>query len=159
MPLEHLTRSESLVARGAVAAAAVLGAVSWIYRVAPKKASDPCPSEVDLAVRTEDAVPVCVSCLFPQEERSWFCPNCAYPAGEYVTLMPFLQNFAIGELFRRGVVGPPENGIGRKAFFFVASIGEYNVFAPLYWFWMIRKAKGKPICGAPRRDPIISDNA
>jgi hypothetical protein len=60
--------------------------------------------------------------------------------------MPYLQNFAIGEMFRRGVLGPPEKGVGRKAFLIVYAAAEYGPFAPVYWYWMIRKAKGKPIC-------------
>jgi hypothetical protein len=132
MALESLTQGEAFIANAAFAIATSLALISWIRRVASKTTSDPWPRDVDLGVKNDDAVPVCVSCLFPQRERLWLCPHCAFPAGDYVTLMPYLQNFAIGELFRRGVIGPPEKGIGRTTLLIILSAGEYGLFAPVY---------------------------
>jgi len=159
MVLESLTRGEAFVAMAAVAVAAVLTLVTWIRRLASKSTPDPWPQEVDEAVRNREAVPICLSCLYPQRERSWLCPNCGFPAGDFVTLMPYLQNFAIGELFRRGVMGPPETSIGRNALLTLLSLGEYGFFAPVYWYWMIRKAIGKPICQVRREDITIENGA
>ena len=114
---------------------------------------DPWSSEIDQAVKARDAIPVCSNCLYPQAGHRWFCPHCAFPTGDYVTSMPYLQIFAIGEVLRRGVIGLPERGFARKAFFVIFSASEYLAFAPIYWFWMVRKAHGKPICQA-RRDEL-----
>ncbi len=133
------------------AAAVFTGLLIWrIREIASHARADPWPEEIDHAVRAREAVPLCVNCLCPQDDHPWFCPHCGYPAGEYVTMMPYLQIFAVGEVFRRGVIGPPEKDFGQKAFFVLSSVGEYFFFAPLYWFWMARKASGKPICQARR---------
>src|SRR5208283_3603789 len=71
MVLESLTRGEAFVAMAAVAVAAVLTLVTWIRRLASKSTPDPWPQEVDEAVRNREAVPICLSCLYPQRERSW----------------------------------------------------------------------------------------
>jgi hypothetical protein len=152
MALEHLTLSEATVARLATLAAAVLALVAAMRRLAKNYAPDPWPAEVDAAVRNRQAVPACVNCLFPQDGREWFCPHCGFPTGDYVTLMPYLQNFALGETFRRGVAGRPEKGMGPKLLLVLASAAEYGFFAPLYWYWMIRKAAGRPIAAVPRVD-------
>jgi hypothetical protein len=152
MALESLSRGEAFVAMAAVTVAVALALVTWIRRLASKSTPDPWPQEVDEAVRNREAVPICLSCLYPQGERSWLCPHCGFPAGDFVTLMPYLQNFAIGELFRRGVMGPPERSMGRNSLLTLLSLGEYGFFAPIYWYWMIRKAMGKPICQVRRED-------
>jgi hypothetical protein len=135
------------------AGAALVGPfVWWVHSIARHAPADPWPEEIDHAVRAREAVPLCVNCLCSQDDHPWFCPHCGYPAGEYVTMMPYLQIFAVGEVFRRGVIGPPEKGFALKAFFVLYSISELSVFAPIYWFWMVRKARGKPICQARKVD-------
>ena len=115
------------------------------------KHPDPWPVEMDIAVRDYTAVPLCLNCLFPQGRHSWFCPQCAYPTGDFVTSMPYLPVFVDGELFRRGVMGPPEKRVGVLLFYFFYAGASFNFFAPLYWFWMIRRWHGKPICYEHRR--------
>jgi hypothetical protein len=69
---------------------------------------------------------------------------------------PYLQIFLIGDTLRKGVLGPPERKTSAQLFLVAFSLSQYAVFAPLYWFWMIRRAQGKPIC-AERRRPIEFD--
>ena len=76
----------------------------------------------------------------------WFCPLCGYPTGDFVATMPYVTVFLDGELFRRGVIGTPEKRKGVLIFLVIYSTASYTIFAPIYWFWMIRKAQGKPIC-------------
>ena len=94
-------------------------------------------------------VRLCLDCLAPQEGHLWFCPQCGAPSGEYVNTMPYLYLFSMGEGFRRGVTGPPEKRPAINAGLLLAATTQYAVFAPLYWFWMYRKAQGKPL---DRRD-------
>ena len=117
---------------------------------------DPWSTEVDAAVRESSAVPLCTNCLFPQEENRWFCPHCGFPTGDYVAVMPYLQVLVIGEVLRRGVMGAPERRIGPNVFLGLLALSQFAVFAPVYWFWMIRRAIGKPIC-VERRVPIVTD--
>lgn len=74
-------------------------------------------------------------------------------------MMPYLQIFPVGEVLRQGVMGPPERRIGVLVFLIVFSLTQYAVFAPLYWFWMFRRASGRPICYEQRRDIPDEENA
>lgn len=38
----------------------------------PEIPPDPWPEEVDAAVRSPEAVPLCIDCLYPQEHHHWF---------------------------------------------------------------------------------------
>lgn len=114
---------------------------------------DPWPAEVDAAVRDPAAVPLCVNCLQPQAGHHWFCPHCGGPTGEYVATMPYLYIFQQGEFFRRGVMGPPERRVGVLVFQALYAAANYSFFAPVYWFWMVRRAQGRPIC--VERRPVV----
>jgi hypothetical protein len=82
----------------------------------------------------------------PQERHYWICDDCGSPGGEYANTMPFLHIFSLGELLRRGVLGKPEKkNLAILGFLIVSSL-EYLIFAPIYWYWMYRKAIGRPIC-------------
>lgn len=72
--------------------------------------------------------------------------------------MPNLQVFVLGETMRRGVMGRPESRIGVQLFLIVFSLVEYTVFAPVYWYWMFRRWRGKPIC-AEQAAPLVVDDA
>jgi len=113
---------------------------------------DPWARDIDIAVRARDVPALCLNCTFPQEGHQWFCPNCGFPAGEFVTTMPYLYVFVLGEVMRRGVIGPPERSFPRTVSYVLFSAFEYTVFAPVYWYWMARKARGNPICRANRRE-------
>lgn len=72
--------------------------------------------------------------------------------------MPYLQNFALGEVLRRGVMGAPERRRGVQVFLVVYSLCEYTVFAPVYWYWMHRRARGRPIVTEQRPQLVLGDN-
>ena len=125
----------------------------------PEVPPDPWPEDVDAAVRSLDAVPLCIDCLCPQEGHRWFCPHCGKATGEFVAWMPYLQLFLVGEIFRKGVLGPPDKRKGPLIFLVLYSLSEYAVFAPLYWFWLFRRARGRPICCEVRKPLQIEDDA
>lgn len=131
------------------------GPLAELLRAAvPPGMPDPWDASLDASVRARDAVPLCLSCLRPQDGHYWFCPNCGFPAGNYAATMPFVYVYLEGEFWRRGVSGPPERGIGRHIFLTLYSAAAYGLFAPVYWFWMIRKAKGRPICEVWRKEYV-----
>lgn len=106
---------------------------------------DPWSEEVDRAARLPDATPLCTSCLAPQELHRWKCPHCGYPGGDLSAFLPLERTLLEGELFRRGVLGPPEERAWITVTFVIFSLVTFTVFAPLYWFWMLRRASGTPI--------------
>jgi hypothetical protein len=124
------------------------GPLARIFRGASSTYADPWPAELDMAVREPNAVPLCVSCLTPQAPHQWFCPRCGFPTNDFVPLMPYLQIYVVAEVLRRGVTGPPERRLGTQVFLVIFSLKQYAFFAPLYWFWMLRRAQGRPICQA-----------
>lgn len=123
-----------------------------------RPAPDPWSAEIEHSVRDPSAVPLCVNWLFPQGPHAWFCPCCGYPTGDYVVLMPYLQNFVVGEFFRRGVMGPPERRRGVQLFLAIYSTCQYGFFAPVYWYWMVCRALGKPIAIGHRPELVLEEN-
>lgn len=112
---------------------------------------DPWPAEVEAEVRRADAVPLCPNCLAPQGPHPHFCPHCAFPTGDRVAAMHYLSVFVVGELVRQGVSGPPERRRGVLTFLIVLGVVQYSVFAPVYWYWLWRRARGRPICNGQRQ--------
>ncbi|HVU36491.1 MAG TPA: hypothetical protein VHE61_23835 [Opitutaceae bacterium] len=54
-------------------------------------------------------------------------------------------------------MGPPERRKGVPLFLIIYSTYQYALFAPLYWYWMLRRAQGKPICAERRTDLTLDD--
>ncbi len=112
---------------------------------------DPWSPEIDASVRAIDAIPLCEGCLHPQAPHQWFCPHCNFPTNNHVPLMHYLHVFWIGEILRRGVMGPGKNRPWQNVGFVIFGLGQYSIFAPIYWFWLVRKSMGRPIGQAQRR--------
>lgn len=72
--------------------------------------------------------------------------------------MPYLQNFAVGEFFRRGVMGPPEPRLGIQVFLTIYSMSQYSIFAPVYWYWMMCRSLGKPIATEHRPELVPNED-
>lgn len=89
---------------------------TW-YRTMDKP--DPWPEEIDRAVHSPDALPVCHHCFLPQEydKNRWFCSACGHVTGPYNNVMPFIRIFSVGEVFRAGV--------GREARYTFLSVTGY----------------------------------
>jgi hypothetical protein len=66
-------------------------------------------------------------------------------------MMHYLQIYVLAEVLRRGVAGAPERRVGVQLFLASLSAVQYAIFAPVYWYWMFRRARGRPI----RADPIF----
>jgi len=140
---------------------------------------DPWTPEDAAAANAPFAHKICLRCLQPQPRapQSWFCPNCGEPDCDNIN-KPYLNIFSQGTLFRRLVMGKPEKGTRgffEKFFlvlytmallpymFLVASDAPpfwlWLLLIPqiLYWYWMVCKAVGKPICDDIAPPPDLSD--
>ena len=92
---------------------------------------------------------LCTRCTAPVPGHFWFCPACGGASGEYVTVMPFMNIFAMGDLLRSGVSGPPEKNAGKKFMLILTVLTQYGAFAIFYWLRMSQKAQGKPLIDDP----------
>jgi hypothetical protein len=129
-----------------------------LRNVARHSPPDPWPAEIEAAVRSQDAVPLCPDCLHPQAPRQEFCPHCNFPTGDYVPFQPFPQTLWIGEFLRRGVTGPGRNSFFQNLGFVIFSASQYAVFAPIYWYWLVSKALDEPLVKG-QRQPLEFDDA
>jgi len=73
----------------------------WLMQA--ERTPDPWGPEVEAALESRDAVPLCPHCLAPQEHLGWFWPECGSTIGQYCNYLPAVWIFSVGEAFRRGV--------------------------------------------------------
>jgi len=85
---------------GLLALAALWHLIAWV-REAPGT-PDPWDAEVVQKLQDPDVQQVCHRCMTPQEPEAWFCKHCGAAVGPYNNLMPFLNVFSEGEVFRNG---------------------------------------------------------
>jgi len=110
--------------------------IVWV-RDAPVK---PDPWETDVAQKLDDPeVPeTCPRCSAPQPTTAWFCEHCGRAVGPYNNMMPFLQVFSEGEVFRNGT----DRNLRKRPLviigYFLLGIGLIPIFlAPIYWLSLI----------------------
>ena len=72
----------------------------WV-REAPVR-PDPWDAELEQKLSDPEAVEVCPHCLTEQPPTAWFCIGCGRAIGPYNNVMPYLQIFSEGEVFRNG---------------------------------------------------------
>lgn len=159
MPSDVDYDPENFIGGVALAGALALAFVAWLHRQFQKMPKDPWPDEIDREVRSSEARPVCTNCLFPHAGHHWICPHCGFPGGEYLTVMPYLQVFPLGEFFLRGVTGAPERNAPKTIMFVIVALLNYNIFAVIYWYWMVRRAVGVPIREERRPELHFEDDA
>ena len=95
---------------------------------------EPWDEQVAAEIAKDETPPLCHQCLAPHDPLINFCPDCGAPVGTYTNWLPYPYLFSIGHALRTGTSGNfkrcPLTIIG----FFLFSLVEYAVFAPLYWF-------------------------
>lgn len=110
--------------------------VLWV-RDSPTK-PDPWGSEIEASLHEPNAVPVCHRCFTPCPPRGWFCENCGGAVGPYNNYMPYVRVFSEGEVFRNGVTGRLRTSPLIIAGYFPYSLTAYLMFAPVYWFFLVK---------------------
>lgn len=129
-----------LLALTALAVFGVWRLLVWV-RSAPVK-PDPWDEATEAAVQQEDAVPVCHHCLTPAPAGQWFCERCGNAVGPYNNWMPYIHVFSEGEVFRNGVLDKMRRSPLTIVGYFLASLANYFIFAPIYWFFLFRHWRG-----------------
>jgi hypothetical protein len=92
-------------------------------------------------LQADDATLICYRCLTPQSEAAWFCPHCGSAVGPYNNLMPYVQVFSEGEVFRNGVSHRFRNRPLVLAGFILMVPAINPLFAPFYWFLLFKNLR------------------
>jgi hypothetical protein len=115
---------------GGLMLAALWRLVVWI-RDAPVT-PDPWDAETEQIISEPAAQEICPHCSTPQPPDAWFCQGCGRAVGPYNNLMPFLQVFSEGEVFRNGTSGQFRNRPLIFLGYFLMTLGIFPIFAPIY---------------------------
>lgn len=98
---------------------------------------DPWDAVTQQAVEQPEAPEVCYHCATPLPPGSWFCEHCGRAVGPYNNLMPYVNAFSEGEVYRSGVLEHVRRSPLLIAGYLLISF-SYLVFAPIYWFLLFR---------------------
>ena len=129
--------------------------IRWLFS-GPQR-PDPWSDEVAAEIAKDDAVPLCHRCLAPHESWVDFCPDCGAPVGAYTNWLPYPYLFCIGHTLRIGASGDFRRSPLTIAGFLCLGLAEYALFAPVYWFMLLKglSTRGK---SEPPSDPPPGDS-
>jgi ribosomal protein L40E len=120
--------------------------VAWV-REAPTT-PDPWDAETEQKLSEPEAQEVCHHCFAPQPPTAWFCARCGSAVGPYNNLMPYVQVFSEGEVFRNGTSGRFRNRPLVLLGYFLMTLGTFPIFAPIYLLSLLLNWKRPP--GEPK---------
>jgi len=139
-----------------IVAGSVLFHCLWLFlqrlKVGPTT-PDPWDDQVTEAMENDDAIPLCHHCLAPHSAAADFCPECGAAVGVYTNLLPFPYLFSVGHALRIGAFGNFKRSPLTVAGFLALGFIEYSVFAPFYWFRLLRNIFYKPQSGSTSDQP------
>ncbi len=113
--------------------------IDWIREAPPKP--DPWDAEVERKLEEPEAVEVCHHCLTQQPPNAWFCGHCGSAVGPYNNMMPYLNVFSEGEVFRNGAEDKLRSKPLIIAGYLLFSLSAYVFFAPIFWFFLFKNLK------------------
>jgi len=116
--------------------------IVWV-REAPTK-PDPWDADVEQKLSEPETAEICPRCLTEQPPTAWFCSHCGKAIGPYNNLMPFVNVFSEGEVFRNGATGRFRNRPLIIIGYFLLSLAAYSVFAPIFWVALLANLKRPP---------------
>ena len=102
---------------------------------------DPWDAATEEKLSALETVEVCHHCSTPQPANAWFCEYCGSAVGPYNNLMPYVCIFSQGEILRNGVNARMRKSPLTVFGYLLYSLGNYAVFAPLYWFLLFKQFK------------------
>lgn len=107
------------------------------FRTAPVR-PDPWDDSVSAGMEQADSQALCCRCLEPVPEGRHFCEHCGLPSEPCTNLSPYLYVFSLGDALRTGSFGRFATKPLAIVGFLLLGICEYLVFAPVYWFFLLR---------------------
>jgi hypothetical protein len=124
---------------GLLALAGLWCLIVWV-REAPQK-PDPWDAEIGRRLEEPEAVEICHHCFTQQPPNAWFCEHCGSAVGPYNNIMPYLNVFSEGEVFRNGATDKLRTKPLVIAGYLLFSLSAYAVFAPVFWFFLFKNLK------------------
>jgi hypothetical protein len=116
--------------------------IGWV-RDAPVK-PDPWDAVTDEKLADPETQQVCHHCSTPQKSTAWFCPHCGSAVGQYNNMMPYVQIFSEGEVFRNGLNQPHRNRLLVTAGFTLmatAAMVKTPYLIPLFGLLIFKKLR------------------
>jgi hypothetical protein len=113
-----------------LAIAAMYGIWRWLW-VGPRT-PEPWGAECESAMEEGSAVPVCPTCLYPQEHDGWFCPECGSSFGPYINYLPGVYIFSLADPFRAGIRQARPWSPWAILFYFLVAFYVFSILAPFY---------------------------
>ena len=122
--------------------AALWRLIVWV-RDAPAT-PDPWDAEVEQKLSAPETPEACPHCSTPQSPVAWFCPHCGSAVGPYNNLMPYVQVFSEGEVFRSGISGRVRNRPLVTIGFLLIILGINPFLLPVYGFLLLSQWRRPP---------------
>ncbi|HSY18431.1 MAG TPA: hypothetical protein VK815_08860 [Candidatus Acidoferrales bacterium] len=108
----------------------------WI-REAPVT-PDPWDAETEKKMSEPETPQACHRCSTPLTATAWFCPHCGSAVGPYNNMMPYVQIFSEGEVFRNGMNQRFRNRPLIVTGYVLITLGMAPILAPLYLILLFR---------------------
>lgn len=125
----------------------ILGvAAAWAFAhwlTAGPVSPDPWDAETAAALANANARPICHRCLRENDPQADFCEACGATIGQYTNWLPYPYIFSLGHTLRIGSAGEYRRAPWLVCGFLLLSAAEYVIFAPIYWFMMLRGLRAK----------------
>ena len=113
--------------------------IGWV-RNAPIR-PDPWDAEIEQKLQQPETPETCHHCSTPQAPGAWFCNQCGASVGPYNNLMPYVQVFAEGEVYRNGMTARFRNRRLIALGFFLMTLAINPFFAPIYLCLLLPQLK------------------
>ena len=126
-------------AAGGLVCAAFWRLIVWV-RDAPVS-PDPWDAAVEQKLSEPETPEICPHCSTPQSSVAWFCPHCGRAVGPYNNLMPYLQVFSEGEVFRAGASGKTRASPLIVGGYLLLSLSMLGFFAPIFWIYFLKNQR------------------
>ena len=121
---------------------------------------DPWDKNIAAEIEKEEAIPLCHRCLASHDASTDFCPTCGAAVGQYTNWLPYPYLFSLGHALRIGASGEFRRSPLTISFFFLFSLLEYTLFAPVYWILMLRSlAKHGGHAKTQHPSPTVSEKS
>ena len=112
--------------------------VRWLLSGPPDLHPDPWDAQVTAELSETTSAPLCHRCLMPNDPLSNFCSDCGAPVGMFTNWLPYPYLLSIGHTLRIGTSGSFKRSPLTIAGFFLFTLAEYSILAPVYWFSFLK---------------------